>query len=170
MARPLWGSVAIFMALLASCSSIRTGVRVKEGVGYDGRSYFLQSWPESPYPGNEQARRAIDRAIHRVMQSKGFVVVPQDEATLWLSYTAGKSESHIWAPWKQVRERPAATRVAKRLPANRVVLRVLNIHVAEARSQRIVWEGWGETEIQWEDLTNQLHRVVTKILEPFPPR
>lgn len=163
--------LALLSVAALGCSPFNVGTTVQRGTNFGGyRSYTLQSWEPSQFPANEMARAAIDQALRHHLSSKGFQEQAAEASQFWVSYSAGRRVSYLWKPWDQLDRKPMANAIARGAKANRVNLSILTIHVADASSKRVVWEGWAEGKVEWDRLQKQVDEAVGLILEEFPPR
>ena len=151
------------------CSSLVANTRHDPNASFSGRTYFIDSWEESPYPLPNQVRPLIEAAIVRELNAKGFTQQSTPEAAaIVVSYAIGGRKKHIFEPWKHDSARIKAA-IFKNARFNKTRISSLAIYLADGKTQKYIWAGLAEDTGEWKDVEDRVDAAVAKLFADFPP-
>lgn len=164
-------AAALALACFASCSSLETNVDYDTQADFTGLSRY--AWLEDAKPEGSINAMRVRRAVDEILRSRGYALDPAQPDFLVSSYVDTKERVQVtdhgytysrWGGWYG----PRYTDVYQYTEGNLV------IDLVDAKSRTLIWRGTASKVVDpgWdpERLETEIHEVVTKLLEDFPPK
>jgi hypothetical protein len=171
---------ALIGLVLSGCASVPM-VQTEHDPAVDFSRYSTYAWRETPSGGTALAMQRIVTRIDEQLQSRGWRLVPADDADIAVAAHIATHEEHqldtfydgpMWNGWGWYG--PWAWGPPMAYQRNRVTsytVGTLVVDMFDARTKRAVWSGTAEDTIPGTPakINADIDAAVTKMFAGFPP-
>ncbi|HEU5074668.1 MAG TPA: DUF4136 domain-containing protein [Polyangiaceae bacterium] len=169
-----WASILVF-ALCAGCHQFHVESEADPSVDFANyRTYSFSATasdiPEGFTSGhlfNSIMQRRIRAELYRELTRKGFTQAARGEASFIISFSTSSRQDVRAVRAADAPSDPATIEGS----ATAVTRGALVIHFVDAKTKRVLWQGWAEAVLQaGEDLDEKVRAAVREVMQQFPPK
>lgn len=172
--------IAILALALGGCASI-PAVQTDHDPSVDFSRYRTYAWREKPAGGTALAMQRIVSRIDAQLQSKGWRLVPGDDADIAVAAHVATHQEHrldsfydgpMWTGWGWYGPWAWAPSMAyQRTRVTSYTVGTLVVDMFDTRTKRAVWSGIAEDTIPDtpQEINADIDAAVAKMFAGFPP-
>lgn len=169
-----WASI-FALALLGACRQFHVESQADPSVDFAGyRSYSFSTVasdiPDGSTSGhlfNSIMQRRIRAELYRELTNKGFIQVHRSDASFIISLATGSRQDVEPVRADSGSARPGAIPGS----ATAVTRGALVIHFIDAKTKKVLWQGWAEAVMKGgDDLDEKVRAAVREVMKQFPPK